>query len=114
NANLSFFVGKDAQDGNPQMLLVGDRNIVSQTAGGTPNTAGFGNVGAVALGTNFTSSTQFPAWTDKIHQKNGNVLMSDGSAQQVSSRRLRDLLQSSGDTSGQPASPGQNTILFPN
>jgi prepilin-type N-terminal cleavage/methylation domain-containing protein len=113
NVNVSFFVGKDAQEGNPQMILVGDRNIVSQTTG-TPNLGGFGNVGAVALGTNFTASSQFPAWTEKIHQKNGNVLMSDGSAQQLSSRRLRDALQSSGDTSGTPSSPGQNTILFPN
>jgi len=113
NANLSFFVAKDAQEGNPQMPLVGDRNIVSQT-GGTPNTGGFGNVGAVSLGTNFVSGTQFPAWTDKLHQKNGNVLMSDGSAQQLSSSRLRDLLRSTGDTSNTPSSPGPNTILFPN
>src|SRR5262245_61823195 len=33
NANISFFVGKDAQDGNPQMLLIGDRNIVGQAPG---------------------------------------------------------------------------------
>jgi len=56
NANVSFFVGKDAQDTNPQMLLVGDRNIVGQAPGGAmPDPVpgdGFGNVGAVALGTN--------------------------------------------------------------
>jgi hypothetical protein len=40
--------------------------------------------------------------------------MSDGSAQQVSSARLRDLLRNTGDTSGTPSSPGANTILFPN
>src|ERR1039458_2039857 len=34
NANVSFFAGKDAQDTNPQMLLVGDRNIVGQAPGG--------------------------------------------------------------------------------
>jgi prepilin-type N-terminal cleavage/methylation domain-containing protein/prepilin-type processing-associated H-X9-DG protein len=113
NVNISFFVGKDAQEGNSQMLLVGDRNIVSQT-GATPNTGGYGNAGAVSLGTNFPAGAQFPAWTEKIHQKNGNVLMCDGSAQQLSSGRLRDLLRSSGDTSGTPSSPGPNTILFPN
>jgi prepilin-type N-terminal cleavage/methylation domain-containing protein len=118
NANLSFFVGKDAQDGNPQSLLVGDRNIVGQGPGGAlPNPVpggGFGNVGAVALGTNFNNGTATPAWTDKIHQRNGNVLMSDGSGQQFSSARLRDALKNSGDTSGAPSSPGPNTILFPN
>jgi hypothetical protein len=114
NANISFFVGKDAQDGNPQTLLVGDRNILSSTAGGTPSTGGFGSVGAIALGTNITATSQFPAWTEKIHQKNGNVLMSDGSAQQLSNGRLRDMLRNSGDSSGTPSSPGQNTLLIPN
>jgi prepilin-type N-terminal cleavage/methylation domain-containing protein len=118
NANLSFFVGKDAQDGNPQMLLVGDRNIVGQAPGGSiPNPVpggGFGNVGAVALGTNYNTGSQIPAWTDKMHHGNGNVLMSDGSAQQLSGGKLRDWLRNTGDTSGTPGSPGPNTILFPN
>src|ERR1039458_7134376 len=34
NTNVSFFVGKDAQETNPQMLLAGDRNIVGQAPGG--------------------------------------------------------------------------------
>jgi prepilin-type N-terminal cleavage/methylation domain-containing protein len=118
NANISFFVGKDAQEGNPQMLVVGDRHIVGQAPGGNlPNPipgGGYGNVGAVALGTNFNAGTQTPAWTDKIHRANGNVLLSDGSAQQLNSARLRDLLRNTGDTSGTPSSPGPNTILFPN
>jgi prepilin-type N-terminal cleavage/methylation domain-containing protein len=115
NGNVSLFVARDAREDNPQMLVVGDRNIVGQAPGGAvPSPVpgnGFGNVGAIPLGTNFNSSTQTPAWTDKIHRGNGNVLMSDGSAQQVTSARLRELLRNSGDTS---ASPGPNTILFPN
>jgi prepilin-type N-terminal cleavage/methylation domain-containing protein/prepilin-type processing-associated H-X9-DG protein len=115
NTNISYFVGKDAQDGNPQALLVGDRNIVGQAPGGAmTGGGGYGNVGAVALGTNFNATAQTPAWTDKLHQGKGNVLMSDGSAQQVSSARLRELLRHSGDTSGLPSSPGPNTLLFPN
>ena len=118
NANISFFVGKDAQEGNPQMLLVGDRNIVGQAPGGPMPSpvpgSGFGNVGAVALGTNFTAGTQTPAWTAKMHQGQGNVLMTDGSAQQLTSSRLRDALRNTGDTSTTPASLGPNTILFPN
>lgn len=118
NTNLSYFVGKDALDSNPQMLLAGDRNIVGQGPGGNlpipiPG-GGYGNVGAVALGTNFNATTQTPTWTDKIHHGFGNVLMTDGSAQQVSGARLRDLLRNSGDTSRTPSSPGQNTLLFPN
>ncbi len=118
NANVSFFVGKDAQDGNPQMLLVGDRNIVGQAPGGpVPNPvpgSGYGNVGAVALGTNFNAGTQIPAWTDKMHRGLGNALMTDGSAQQLTGGRLRDWLRNTGDASGTPSSPGPNTILFPN
>jgi prepilin-type N-terminal cleavage/methylation domain-containing protein len=118
NDNVSFFVGKDAQAGNPQMLLVGDRNIVGQAPGGSvPNPVpggGYGNVGAAALGTNFNANAQTPAWTDKMHKGQGNVLLSDGSAQQLSSARLRELLRNTGDTSAAPASPGPNTILFPN
>jgi prepilin-type N-terminal cleavage/methylation domain-containing protein len=118
NANISFFVGKDVQEGNPQMLLLGDRNIVGQGPGGAvPNPVpggGYGNVGAVALGTNFNANTQTPSWTDKMHHSMGNVLISDGSAQQYSSSRLREALKNSGDTSGAPYSAGPNTILFPN
>jgi len=118
NANLSFWAGKDAQDANPQMLLAGDRNIVGQGPGGNlPNPipgAGFGNVGAVALGTNFNAGTQTPAWTDRVHHGNGNVLMNDGSVQQTSGNFLRNLLRNSADSSGAPSSPGPNTVLFPN
>ncbi len=118
NANISFFVGKDAQQGNPQMLLAGDRNIIGQAPGGPmPNPVpggGYGNVGAVALGTTFNAGTQTPAWTDKVHRGQGNALASDGSAQQLTGGRLRDWLRNSGDNSGAPASPGPNTILFPN
>ena len=118
NANLSLFAAKDPQESNPQMLLAGDRNIVGQAPGGSlPDPVpggGYGNVGAIALGTNFNAGTQTPAWTAKLHRGNGNVLMTDGSAQQVNSTRLRDLLRNTGDTSGTPSSPGPNTILFPN
>ena len=118
NVNISYWVGKDANENNPQMLLVGDRNIVGQGPGGNlPNPipgGGFGNVGAVSLGTNFTATTQVPAWTEKMHRGMGNALMTDGSAQQVTSSRLRELLRNSGDLSSTPASPGPNTILFPN
>jgi len=118
NVNISYLVGKDAQDSNPQMILLGDRNIVGQAPGGNlPNPipgGGFGNVGAISLGTNFTAVTQTPAWTDKIHRGQGNALLTDGSAQEVTSGRLRELLRNSGDTSATPNSPGPNTLLFPN
>lgn len=118
NVNISFFVGKDAQDANPQMWMAGDRNIVGQAPGDQfPNPipgGGFGNVGAVALGTNFNAGVQTPAFTDRIHRNAGNVVLTDGSVQQLNSSRIRESLRNTGDTSGAPSSPGPNTMLFPN
>ena len=118
NTNLSYFVGKDVVDGNPQMLFTGDRNIVGQSPGGAMPSpvpgGGYGNVGAVSLGTNFNASVQTPGWTDRIHRGQGNVLVTDGSAQQLTGGRLRDLLRNTGDASAAPTSAGPNTILFPN
>src|SRR5436305_11279556 len=58
NTKISWFVGVDASDNNPQMFLAGDRNIYGQTGVGTivspfPN-QGFGNGPdtMVVMGTN--------------------------------------------------------------
>jgi hypothetical protein len=91
-----------------RFIAPGDQ-ITSSVPGG-----GYGNVGAVALGNTFNTGTQTPAWTDRVHRSLGNVLLSDGSAQQLSSSGLRTLLRNTGDTSAAPSSPGPNTILFPN
>jgi len=117
NWNLSYFLGKDATDTQPQMLLAGDRNIygsalitVYPTGGPVPNNGyGDGPDQALAMGSNFVGLVTAPAWTSKMHQQNGNVALADGSVQQLSSARLRDQLQNSGDTS----IPGPNEMLFP-
>jgi prepilin-type N-terminal cleavage/methylation domain-containing protein len=120
NYEVSYALGKDATDTNPQMVLTADRNIVGQGPTGTipatiPN-SGYGNGPgtAMAMGTNFLAvGTAAPGWTQKMHQGQGNVGLSDGSVQQVSSTRLRDQFRNSGDTSSTPNSPGPNTLLFP-
>jgi len=69
------------------------------------------------MGTNFTGNVVAPCWTDKMHQKNGNVLICDGSVQQWSSSKLRDGLRVSGDTTTAPAAGGgsgnPNVLMFP-
>jgi hypothetical protein len=45
-----------------------------------------------------------------MHQGQGNVLISDGSVQQLSSSRFRQQLSNTGDVT---AAPGPNTILMP-
>ncbi len=124
NPYISYFIGRDAQEGQPQMLLSGDRNIYGSstitTYDATKNN-GYGNspyngttrstAGAIfAMGTNWAAGATAPCWTDKMHQKNGNVLISDGSVQQLSSQKFREQCRNTGDTSG---TPGPNTIMFP-
>jgi prepilin-type N-terminal cleavage/methylation domain-containing protein len=120
NTAVSYFVARDSQFGSAQMILVGDRNIVGSSAAQTmpatvPND-GFGNSpangsgAAVVMGTNFNAAASAPAWTDRMHVKQGNVLLSDGSAQQLSSSKLREALRNTGDMT---STPGPNTLLFP-
>lgn len=117
NWKISYWLGKDCQEGQPQMMLAGDRNILGQAPGAatwpaTVGNNGYGNnSGSFAvIGTNFVGNLQTPGWTDKMHQKNGNVLLSDGSAQQYSSARFREQAKNSGDST---TTPGPNTLLFP-
>lgn len=121
NASISYALGKDANDNNPQMVLTVDRNIYGSmtiktypAAGVTQNNGnGNGPNVCLAMGTNFLAADTAPAFTDKIHQRQGNVGLSDGSVQQLTSPRLRDQFRNSGDTSSTPGSPGINSLWFP-
>lgn len=120
NLSVSYALGKDANDSNPQMVLTVDRNIYgSSTIKTYPATmtqnSGYGNNSGttLAMGTNFLANDTAPAFTDKQHQKAGNVGLSDGSVQQLTSPRLRDQFRNSGDSSYPPSSPGLNTLQFP-
>ncbi len=91
NHNLSYFVGLDADETRPQMLLAGDRNI-------TNNLAPVRSV--------LTLPPESPAgWTAAIHIGQGNVGLSDGSVQQFSTPRLRDMLKNTGDPTNRIALP---------
>jgi prepilin-type N-terminal cleavage/methylation domain-containing protein len=127
NYEVSYFLGVDANDNNPQMFLGGDRNIMGYGPGvaGTPPPAtcnGYGNGPnqAYSMGTNFVANAVSPYWTEtKMHQKNGNVLIVDGSAQQYSSAKMRDALRTTGDSgagsaTGGVGAGGPNVFAFPN
>jgi prepilin-type N-terminal cleavage/methylation domain-containing protein len=125
NTAVSYFVGRDATESNPQMFLAGDRNIYGMTTVITSNN-GYGDSpspgtgGAIiALGTNISvaAASALPVgWTDKMHQRAGNVALADGSTQQFSTPRLADALRQTGDTTttapASAANPG-NILLFP-
>ena len=120
NVAVSYFLGRDATETNPQMFLSGDRNIYGKTTTTTSNN-GYGNSPSasttassgwgISLSTNIPIATPMVVgWTDKMHQKAGNVALGDGSTQQLSTPKLAEQLRQTGDTT---TSPGANTILFP-
>lgn len=75
NSNISYFINRDASETNPQAILSGDRNITN----GTPIKNGILEL------TNYSSV----GWTAELHKNVGNLLLSDGSVQQVSQTGLR-------------------------
>jgi hypothetical protein len=105
NKSISYFVGKDAEETQPQMLLTGDRNLTNNGAGGTPITITTLQQGSIyaRLGTNHLAGSTQPGagYTATIHQTAGNVCLGDGSVQQATTPRLREQLRNSNDPLGQ-------------
>jgi len=83
NKNVSYFVGLDANEEDPQWFLDGDRNVTSDTA---PENGILKLVPGSPIG-----------WTTAIHNNQGNLGLADGSVQQYSNSGLRTALQNSGD-----------------
>lgn len=124
NINCSYFLGLEASAGDPSMLLCGDRNIyggVNAPYSGYTSIANLGygdgdhspgvSPNICILGSNFVAGATSPGWTGAMHNQAGNVLLTDGSVQQVSSSGLRTLLQTSADKMTAPEGP--NGVLFP-
>ena len=106
HTNISYALGWEAMDQYPQMLLAVDRNIGKGTAGNPPTTylAGYQNIGTNVLAADGAS------WADTIHQKQGNVLLGDGSVQGYSKSKLQESFRNSGDPTAS-ATVG-NRLLF--
>jgi len=114
NTVVSYFVGRDADESNPQAVLGGDRNIAASDAVSTANggygyspAAGTGTGATQQIGTN-TAAAPLSAltWGTKMHQKQGNLLIADGHTDQVSPSKLREAFKNSADTYG-------NWVMFP-
>jgi hypothetical protein len=116
---VSYFIAVGADETYPQMILTGDANLGDgdplKTDGGTPPTklyTGQWDLMKTAIGTDpatvAAAAGPKAAYGTGIHQKAGNIGLSDGSALQVSTGKLREQLRNSGD-------PAQlNQALFPN
>jgi prepilin-type N-terminal cleavage/methylation domain-containing protein len=99
--HISFFLGNDATETDPQQILFGDSNVGSTTTLGAPAPTRFITPPATTLG-GPTFLAANAAWTIDTHNKVGNVGLSDGSVQQVSSTGLKTACQNS-----------TNTVVFP-
>jgi prepilin-type N-terminal cleavage/methylation domain-containing protein len=105
----SYFLGYDAVESSPQMILMGDRNITDQTGHLITVLAGQGLKASVLGGAGW-------AWTaNDLHQGSGNWLLTDGSVQQGSINALQQALINA--TNGSPsyslAAPVNPRYVFP-
>ena len=122
----SYFVNGDATDSDPQIIMLGDENIGKNTAGnnaaapnnfttkaaapaspdtsvGTVNLQGLGGTVAAngttwAIATSGTGTGAF-AWTQgEMHQKTGNLGLTDGSVQSATINNLHTYMINSTNT----------------
>ena len=109
-SNVSYFIGIDADETQPQMFLYGDHamgNTGTALATTTASTAGWQGIYAPNAVNTGTATNGNAAWMDNSqHGKLGNVVLSDGSVQKFSISKLREALKSTAD-------PNNNRLLFP-
>jgi prepilin-type N-terminal cleavage/methylation domain-containing protein len=87
--NNSYFTGEDADETRPQKIMTGDPNFI--LGGGT-------TVGKRRTWTLAQAQAGTAGWDVKIHNKNGNVGLSDGSSQQLTESAFnKALVSSAGD-----------------
>ena len=90
--NISYFASLSAKGTTPTAFLAGDRNL---TTNGIPVSPGL-----LTLRTNVVIR-----WTEELHKGQGNVVMGDGSVQQMSSSRLKSAVKEQDF--------GTNYLVFP-
>ena len=95
-ANLSYLIGTDAEEGRPSGVLTGDRNAVWTGQNTTPNggTHDWNNPTAVDA-----------TFTKELHNVAGNLGLADGSAQQVTISGLQKQIASA-------VRSGSGTVTF--
>lgn len=80
NLSLSYFAGLCANEAFPRTMLSGDRNITNLGSYSECTNAG-GMIGKRILATSY--------WSDEMHKKAGNIVFSDGSAEQMTTLKLQ-------------------------
>jgi len=108
NRFVSYFVGTSASEENPQTILSGDRNITDpmQRVAGANVWRGLNQQGLAiiqgVMATNQFFNNQFWGFTQGTHDSQGNLLLGDGSVQQVTSARFREFIRDAFQSTGTP------------
>ena len=89
NGALSYFIGTDADESLPNVQVIGDRNIQGIDGQNCDS--------AKLVGTATLLDPVTARWLSDIHNDAGNMLMGDGSVQQLSISGLRRHLSATGD-----------------
>ena len=95
NAALSYFVSLDAHESLPNVILVGDRNLVTNS----------GNLQGKVLA---SSPAGLSAWDERQHGRCGNATLADGSVQRMTNPMLEKQVANSS-----AGGPGTNRLLLP-
>jgi hypothetical protein len=110
NKAMSYFIGTDAQEEQPQTMLSGDRNIspditianpvlYTETTTPTKITQALAGIAATKIG-----------WTKVTHVEAGDILFGDGHVDQDSTGRLREAFRDEFNNAGLTTI----TLLMPN
>ena len=97
NMALSYFYAAGATEDSPNRMLIGDRNLTrdpkrSDKSPGTNLLTGTQRLGWTS------NEVKDLRWTTGVHERGANIAFMDGSAQQLTSHKLREALGKTGDT----------------
>ncbi|MCX7872101.1 MAG: type II secretion system GspH family protein [Verrucomicrobiae bacterium] len=87
---LSYFIATEARETLPQHHLAGDRNVKGSDGGSCMVAGIYGGITSL-----YPDSSE---WDNSIHQKSGNIAVTDGSVRQLSYSGLTTFLYNTGDT----------------
>ena len=116
NKSVSYFIGLTASEEQPQSILGGDRNLTNGL-GSNPavfdgdrgnSTRGIRVVLLAPSGAPIRTLNTTAGFTGNIHQNAGNLLLGDGSVQQVSSGRAREQIRDAA-----MATDASQELIFP-
>ena len=93
NQCVSYFVGTDAQEEQPQTILCGDRNIAPDITLASPIPYWNGTTATKITKTLGTGTAVKIGFTKVTHVEAGNLLFGDGHVDQDSTGRLREALR---------------------